>query len=683
MAPTAEQPTPPRFAGFPPSAWAFALRNWSAMMLALYVAFWLQIDGASSAATCVGILSLPTRGQMLQKAAYRIAGTIIGLVASFAIAGLFNELRDLLLIASAAWISLCVFAACLLDGNRAYAAVLSGYTVAIVTISNIDSPQDVFEAGANRGAASTIGTLAIAFTSELIFTPDIFPKVLGAVEAARCKVRAFAHASLRRGASDPVEVAALLGEITALRPDTTLLRLEQFVGDTRSAAARAVGVSMVHQVRAARYVAPTLAEIGDPVESFRNELAEAMHDAPGGHADGLLRRIQAAFAGRGLDPRRLVAAAASLVLLERDGLATAALEGMRSGREQRHRLRLPIWRSRAGAARSALRTFVALVATTSLLVAFSGWPSTSGALEAFAAVLGISATNANPISVASGALIAAPLAALAAGITEFVLLDGADQFPLLALAMAPTVIGASLMAKTGKPKLAATGTLLLVLFPIVLSPANPQSYDAEAFLSGSVLLVLAIVLLFVCLATILPTDDALRRRWIMRSSWDEFRQATQGRFGHHGTSEAAYRDADRIAQLGKLKDKDKEAHELSVRRALRLSDVAACARRIYDLLADPQAMLPPEAAQARSALAALDPGRLRVAADAVLDRLQGSPSQLSTRPQQAAAELVLAAVLVERYSSEVKGQPPQDARPPDGSPPGTEGPLPSGPVQER
>ena len=650
------------------------------MLLALYVAFWLQLDGASTAATCVGILALPTRGQMLQKAAYRIAGTIIGLIASFIIAGLFNEVRDLLLVASAAWISLCVFAACLLDGNRAYGAVLSGYTVAIVTVSNIDSPQDVFEAGINRGAAITIGILAIAFTSELIFTPDIFPKVLDSIEAAQGKVRAFADAALRQGASDPVEVAALLGEVTALRPDTTLLRLERFVGNTQSAAARGAGVSMIHQVRAARYVAPTLAEIGGSAENFRTELVEAMHGASGEYAAGLLRRIQAALAGHGLDPPRLVAAAASLVLLERDGLVTAALAGMRSGRAQRHSLRLPIWRSRDGAARSAMRTFLALVVTTSLFVAFSDWPSTSGSLEAFAAVLGISATNANPIAVASGALIAAPLAALAAGVTEFVLLDGADQFPLLALAMAPTVIGASLMAKTGKPKLAATGTLLLVLFPIVLSPSNPQSYDAQAFLSSSVLLVLAIVLLFVCLATILPTDDALRRRWIMRSSWDEFRRAIQGRFGRYGTSEAAYRDADRIAQLGKLKDEDKEAHELSVRRALRLSDIAACARCIYDLLADPQTMLPPETAQVRAALAALDPVRLRVAADAVLNRLQGRPSHLSTGPHQAVAELVLAATLVERYSGEVD-QHLQHAHPPAGSAPGN--PKPAGPEHER
>ena len=69
------------FAGFPLSAWAFALRIWAAMTVALYAAFWLQLEGASSAAVTVGILALQTRGQAYQKAVYRILCTVIGVIA--------------------------------------------------------------------------------------------------------------------------------------------------------------------------------------------------------------------------------------------------------------------------------------------------------------------------------------------------------------------------------------------------------------------------------------------------------------------------------------------------------------------------------------------------------------------------------------------------------------------------
>ena len=83
-----------RFAGFPLSAWAFALRTWVAMVLALYVAFWLQLESASSAAVTVGILALQTRGQAYEKAFYRVLATVVGVVASFVIAGLSRSLAS-------------------------------------------------------------------------------------------------------------------------------------------------------------------------------------------------------------------------------------------------------------------------------------------------------------------------------------------------------------------------------------------------------------------------------------------------------------------------------------------------------------------------------------------------------------------------------------------------------------
>ena len=96
-------------AGFPLSAWAFALRIWAAMMVGLYAAFWLQLESASSAAVTVGILALQTRGQAYQKSVYRVLATIIGVVASFVIAGLFPQTRELFVIGFAGWLGLCVY----------------------------------------------------------------------------------------------------------------------------------------------------------------------------------------------------------------------------------------------------------------------------------------------------------------------------------------------------------------------------------------------------------------------------------------------------------------------------------------------------------------------------------------------------------------------------------------------
>src|SRR3981189_89087 len=144
-------------AGFPLSAWAFALRIWAAMMIGLYAAFWLQLESASSAAVTVGVLALQTRGRVSQKAVYRVLATIIGVVASFVIAGLFPQTRELFVIGFAGWLGLCVCGGGVLDANRAYGAILSGYTVAQVAVTQIDAPQNIFLSGINRGAAIVVG----------------------------------------------------------------------------------------------------------------------------------------------------------------------------------------------------------------------------------------------------------------------------------------------------------------------------------------------------------------------------------------------------------------------------------------------------------------------------------------------------------------------------------------------
>src|ERR1700756_1192334 len=175
-------------AGFPPSAWAFALRIWAAMMMGLYAAFWLQLESASDAAITVGVLAMQTRGQAYQKAIYRILATIIGVIASFVIAGLFPQTRDLFMIGFAGWLGLCIYVGGLLEGNRAYGAVLAGYTVAPVAVTQIDSPQDIFSAGVNRGGAIVIGIAALALVNDAFAAPNVHTGLAGKLTAAHRRV---------------------------------------------------------------------------------------------------------------------------------------------------------------------------------------------------------------------------------------------------------------------------------------------------------------------------------------------------------------------------------------------------------------------------------------------------------------------------------------------------------------
>jgi uncharacterized membrane protein YccC len=240
------------FAGVPLGSWAFAVRVWLALVMALCIAFWLELDAPASTALTVAILALPTRGQSLEKAGIRLAGTAVGVTASVAIFGAFSQTDGLLLAVLAAWIGLCVFAAGLFDGNRAYAAALGIITISLIAIQQIDSPQGIFQAGLARGAAIFVGILAITFVNDLLATPDYHPKIASDLAGLQQRATRYAQ-SVVRGETVPAATSAgLLRAITSLRSEVTALAAESSSGPARSAAARSALVDLVGVVSVAR-----------------------------------------------------------------------------------------------------------------------------------------------------------------------------------------------------------------------------------------------------------------------------------------------------------------------------------------------------------------------------------------------------------------------------------------------
>src|SRR5258706_2379597 len=612
-------------AGFPLSTWAFALRIWAAMMVALYAAFWLQLESASSAAVTVAILALPTRGQTYQKAAYRIVATIIGVVASFVIAGLFAQSRSLFVIGFAGWLGLCVYAGGLLDGNRAYSAVLSGYTVALVAMTQIDSPQNVFSAGINRGAAIVVGIAALALISELFAAPNVHTGLSDKLIPAHRRVRAFAPAILRGESATPIQSANLLQEITALHPDITALFAESSGGGARAAAARSAAVALVAEVSAAGALASLPA---NTLPSLRTPLGEALADGLGKESRALQQLADVGYA----DPHDALFTRHALDLLIENRRAQDAIEDLQAGRRPPRRILTPIYRSRRAAMRNGLRAFLAVV-ISAILFSLGGWPFASQGVAWVGLTIAFSANTPNPRAFAAEAVIAMVIAALLAGVTEFLILDGADQFPLLAIGMAPSVIAAALLLTILNPKLATIAFLVLVFFAVILAPTNPQVYNPESYLFSSFMAITSVVLLFVLLWTVLPTSDALRRHWYLTSARAEMRDLLAGGRTRRLDDEALFRDADRIGQLATLQPADDDEGRDDLRPALKIFGRAAAVRRVRTTLAELSARASGRLlGEAYSALLGCDPvGLRRAAAD-----LASAGAQLDRDGQSAA-----------------------------------------------
>jgi uncharacterized membrane protein YccC len=129
-----------------------------------------------------------------------------------------------------------------LDGYRAYAAVLSGYSVALIAIQQIDNPQHVFETGMARGAAVVVGILSIAVINTLTFAPDRQLSLIAQLEAIHHRVREFAHEAVRGRLENSTTFLTLLREIVAFRPETGSVVLESSSGAAKSVAARNAAV---------------------------------------------------------------------------------------------------------------------------------------------------------------------------------------------------------------------------------------------------------------------------------------------------------------------------------------------------------------------------------------------------------------------------------------------------------
>jgi uncharacterized membrane protein YccC len=74
--------------------------------------------------------------------------------------------------------------------------VLSGYTVALVAVTQIDSPQSTFSAGVDRGAAIVVGIATLALVSDVFAAPNVHTALAGKLTATHRRVRAFALAIL-------------------------------------------------------------------------------------------------------------------------------------------------------------------------------------------------------------------------------------------------------------------------------------------------------------------------------------------------------------------------------------------------------------------------------------------------------------------------------------------------------
>ena len=636
-----------------PAAWAFATRIWIAMVLALGAAFWLQLESASSAATCVAILAQPKRGQALSKAVYRLVGTLIGAAMSIIFIALFGQDRVLLLVSVAVWLGLCVLVAQYLQDTRAYGAMLSGYTVGIIALAQIDTPQDTFESATARVAVIVLGIVSITFINDALASPSTWRSLLPTLSGAWDATRAYASETLEKGDLGVTRTAALIRQIAPMRADASAIAGELDDGPFRASGARSCIAALYAMAAAIRTVAAAAAHLDRPSPAVEEALAICRRIAAGpdpARLDAEDERLRELVDAAIRDPERPID---EIVVLQRAldfaCAAAFALDGLTAladGHEPLRDANLPTHRDFPVAARGAMRVVIGFGVTAASFVAL-GLPQASFALVQVAATSSLSSVTPDPKKFANGVLIGMTLATIFAGIARFYLLNGVQGFPMLALVMAPVIYFGCFLSLNHKTF--GIGFILIVFFPVLLSPSNPQDYNALTFLLNGFLVLVAAAILSVVVRLVLPVSDAQKRVFALDSAKRSLADALLGEGGDATTRTSL--NADRLFQFAGYSSGNSAVRRANLSHAFALARLEAAAARAH---AELRALwrveaLRPLIPDTRNALARGDDRALEGAARALLQGARGSERGARLLTARAVSDLVSAARTIARH----------------------------------
>jgi len=202
----------------------FSLKSFGAAMLALFVASAAGLPRPFWAVLTTYVVAQPLAGTVRSKALFRFCGTLIGAIATVLLVPGLSNAPELLVLALALWVGLCLFLSLQLRGPGSYVFMLAGYTAALIGFPAVELPLQVFELAVTRVEEIGIGILCATLVHSLVLPVGLAPTLLGLVDRTlRDTGRWFADLlePIRRSAEDRRRVnldrQQLAIDLTALR----------------------------------------------------------------------------------------------------------------------------------------------------------------------------------------------------------------------------------------------------------------------------------------------------------------------------------------------------------------------------------------------------------------------------------------------------------------------------------
>jgi uncharacterized membrane protein YccC len=517
------------------SAVAYAFRTWIAGILALYIAFFCQLESPYWAPIATWISSLPIPGMTISKGMYRILGSIVGALMGLVLIALFAQTPNLFILALALWVGACTLCANLMTNFRAYASVLAGYTTAIVALPTVPHPNQIFDVAMARGSCTIIGIICAVVVTRL-FAPH------KAREQVLHKLKALIGDTARRAAFPlagiPVEdiyaiAYKLLADLISLDTEIEYAAAESATFRIHANRARDQVSELFEVISGARAIRTMEDEGGkivltDALNSLREDAVHVLTDVPQAVAKDeipqslaglrdLRSRIAAQHPEESNDPipsvirQRLFLDHLDDLLrhMENALLDSMALDGPWQD-DPPHQLNFH--RDHRLAWINALRAFVAVIAAGAFWIA-TAWSSGASMIIFVAVVCSLFSSLPRPDMAGSLFFWGTLAASIVAFPFVYVILQKVDgQFVLLALALGLVMIPGAAMSAL--PKTNLFGFAFTVNFLAAVAPLNPMSYNVITFLNNTIALNIGVAFGSLAYLLILPPDLLAADRYV-------------------------------------------------------------------------------------------------------------------------------------------------------------------------
>lgn len=519
----------------------FALRLSASVCLALYIAFWFQLDAPYWAGTSASIVAQPGLGASLRKGRFRAIGTFGGGLVIVLLVALFPQNSPALLASLTLWACICGCLATVLSGFASYAAALAGFTAVVVFVGIVDDPNNVFMIAVWRVTEVGIGIVAATVVHALTDIGNARARLAralgqigqalaaGLLQTLRAGVDGAEHRSARR---------ALIQRAIALRPTAEEAIAESSLR-SRAAHLEAGSYLCIRALSAwcdvANHLHATSGAV--PVEGQRvfPELCE-LSRLDWVESPAAVRQLAAAAAHRAAATPisdlsgGLVVEGACRVLrsLEDIALTLMVIENGEPGRQTppspSFHLSVPDF---LPVILNALRIGLALTAAE-LVWVFTAWPH-GPRMITFTAV-GVILFSARPddghssaIDYAAGTALAGVLAAVL-NLAVFPGLHG--DFLSLAVVLCLTFIPLGILI-AGSWRTRAFTALATNLIPI-LAIQNERSYDATDTFNVAIGMFAGTVAAAISLMLLPPLSPERRKARLLALTWREVRELATG-----------------------------------------------------------------------------------------------------------------------------------------------------------